>query len=108
MIAEISAASLEYIRVSVAASASGSAVNPTSGTVTFAFLATSAAPVLADFKTGSWETDTSTEPDTYMARCLVGTGGAFVPTAGTTYNVYVKIVDNPETIIRRAGLLRVT
>lgn len=104
MLAEISASSIEYVRVPVSATASGSAVDPTADTVQMAFLATSAAPVSGDWKTASWETDATTTPDTYYARCLVGS--AITLTAGT-YTVWVKVTDSPETPVKRAGLLRV-
>lgn len=105
-IAEISTASLEYVRVPVSATASGAAVNPTSGTVQMAFIDGTSAPASGDWKTASWETDSGTEPDTYYARCLVGTGGAVTLTAAT-YSVWVKVTDSPEVPVRRAGLLRV-
>jgi hypothetical protein len=106
VVAEISTASLEYVRVPISATASGSAVNPTSDTVSMAFLATTDAPASGDWKTASWETDTTPTPDVYYARCLVGSGGAVTLTAGTYY-VWVKIVDTPETPIKRAGLIKV-
>ena len=106
MVAQISTASLEYVRVQVSATASGAAVDPTGDTVNMAFLADADAPVSGDWKTASWETDTSTEPDTYWARCLIGTGGAVALTAGD-YHVWVKVTDSPEVPVLRAGQLRV-
>lgn len=106
MVVQISTATLEYVRAPVSATASGSAVNPTSDTVSMAFLSTASAPVSGDWKTASWETDTGTEPDTYYAQCLVGSGGAVTLTAGT-YHVWIKVADSPETPVIRAGLLRV-
>lgn len=105
-IAEISASSLEYVRVPVYAKASGAVVDPTGNTVKLAFMSTTAAPGVSDLKTASWETDTTTNPDTYYARCLVGSGGAVTLTAGT-YHVWVKVTDSPETPLKRAGLLKV-
>lgn len=105
-IPEISASSLEYVMVPVYAMASGAVVNPTSDAVAMAFMSSTAAPSSGDLKTASWETDATTEPDTYIARCLVGSGGAVTLTAGT-YSVWVKITDSPEVPVRRAGLLKV-
>jgi hypothetical protein len=68
---------------------------------------TSGTPASGDLKTASWETDTTTEPDTYYARCLVGPGGAVTLTAGVTYMVWVKVTDSPEVVLRRVGRLRV-
>lgn len=106
MPATISASSLEYVRVPVSATESGAAVNPTADTVTMAFMSTASAPGGSDLKTSSWETDTTTTPDTYYARCLVGSGGAVTLTAGL-YTVWVKVTDSPEAPLKRAGQLRV-
>lgn len=103
-IPEVSASSVEYVRVPVSAKASGSTVDPTADTVVMAFMSTTATPGVSDWKTSSWETDTTTDPDTYYARCLVGS--AVTLTAGTTYQVWVKVTDSPETPIKRCGLLK--
>jgi hypothetical protein len=102
----ISTASLEYVLIPVAARASGASVDPTGDTVQMAILSTEDAPVSGDFKTASWETDATTTPDTYYARCLVGTGGAIVLAAGL-YQVWVKITDSPEAPVKPAGRMRV-
>lgn len=101
---QISAGSVEYVRVMVSARESGAAVNPTSATVTMAFLTASTEPVSGDWKTASWETDASSDPDIYYARCLIGS--AVVLAAGT-YNTWVKIASSPETVIKRSGYLEV-
>lgn len=105
-----SASSLEHVLVPVSARLSGAAVNPTSDTVVMAFIASppeTAAPGALDWKTASWETNATPDPDQYEAKCLVGTGGAVVLTAGTYY-VWVKITDSPETPAKYAGVVRVT
>lgn len=104
---DISTASLAYVLVPVRARAAGAAYDPTADTVAMAFTAAAATPVTGDWKTASWETDATTTPDTYYARCLVGTGGTVALTAAT-YTVWVKITDNPETPVLRAGLVRVS
>jgi hypothetical protein len=104
-IPEISTASLEYVRVPVSATSSGAAVNPTSNTVQMAFK-TSGTPAGADWKTASWDTDTTTHPDTYRAQCLVGQSGTVTLAAGT-YAVWVRITDSPEVPAKRAGLIKV-
>jgi hypothetical protein len=91
---------LEWVRQRVSAKEAGSTVNPTADTVTMAFKA-SGDPVIGDFKTAEWETDANTNPDTYYARCLVGPGGTISLAAGT-YRIWVKIVDSPETPIKRS------
>lgn len=104
--AQISASSLEYIRVQVAAYTAGAAVNPTTDAVQMAFMVGSAVPASSDWKTATWDTDSTTVPATYRARCLVGTGGAVTLTPGT-YQVWVKVTDTPETPVKLAGPLRV-
>lgn len=99
---EISALSLEYVYVPVAARAAGAAVNPTADTVAMAFMAGATRPTSGDWKTASWDTDATT----YRARCLVGTGGAVALNPGI-YAVWVKVTDSPETPVRLAGPLKV-
>lgn len=98
----ISSLSKEYIRVAVSAKESGTAVDPTSDTVTMAFVTTDE-PVSGDFKTASWETDNGK----YYARCLVGPGGTITLSDGL-YSVWVKVTDSPEVPVLKAGTLMVT
>lgn len=105
MSAEIAAGSLQYVLVPVVYRTSGVVTSPTGYTVTMAFT-TGEAPESGDFKTASWETDATTNPDTYLARCLVGPAGAVTLTAGQ-YTVWVKVAASPETPVLKAGLLRV-
>lgn len=102
----LSTLSLEYVRVLVSATSSGSAVNPTSDTVTMAFVAEGTAPVSGDFKAATWETDSTTTPATYFARCLIGPTGTLALTAGI-YDAYVKVTDSPEVPVHKAGQIRV-
>jgi len=99
-----SALSTEYVRVSI-----GAGVDPTSDNVQMAFPATGVAPETSDWKSATWETDSTTSPPTYYARCLVGpgSGGLITLTAGGIYDVYVKIADNPETVVRNTGALAI-
>ena len=100
----ISALSTEYLRFPVAATVNGATVNPTGDTVQFAFPAAASAPVT--WFAGSWET---TAAGTYVARVLVGpTGGVITLTAGSYYDVYIKITDSPETPVRNLGTLLAT
>lgn len=101
-----SAASLEYVRVPVAARSAGVAVDPTGDTVVMAFLAGAGAPESGDWKTASWDTDSSTYPPTYRAQCLVGPAGAVTLTAGV-YSVWVKVTDSPEVPVLRAGQIKI-
>lgn len=100
----ISALSLEYVRVPVYAKEAGATVDPTGLTVQMAFTTTT--PVTGDWKSASWETDATTDPDTYYARCLVGPAGTITLSAGT-YLVWVKITSSPEIPVKFAGGLTV-
>lgn len=95
-----SSLSTEYVRVAIDAG-----VDPTADNVQMAFPVTGVAPVLGDWKSATWETSDGT----YYARCLVGPGigGVVSLTAGGLYDVYVKIADNPETVVRNTGALAV-
>ncbi len=102
----LSRLSKEYVRVAVAAEEAGAAVNPTLDVVQMAFTLNDAEPVAGDWKAATWETDASTTPATYYARCLVGPAGTVVLGAGI-YAVSVKVTDNPEVPVRKAGYVRV-
>jgi hypothetical protein len=101
MIATISAASTEYVKVAVFATKNGQVVNPTSDTVQMAF--TNAPPQTGDWKAASWET----AAPSYFARCLVGPSGV-IQLAPGTYDVWVKVTDIPEIPVKNAGRLDVT
>lgn len=97
--------SLEYVRVPVSATEEGITQNISTTVVSMAFLAEGSDPPSsgsAAWKSAGWETDESTTPDTYYARALVGPGGVQQLTAGT-WDVYVKITDSPEVVIRKAA-----
>ncbi|GIH07420.1 hypothetical protein Rhe02_54870 [Rhizocola hellebori] len=104
MSAELSVLAVTYVKVPVRVTESGASVDPTGATVQMAFTASDVDPVSGDWKTASWETDATTTPDTYLARCLVGSA---VTLAVGTYDVWVKILASPETVVDRAGFLKV-
>lgn len=91
----------EYVKVPVAAEIAGVTVDPTSDTVTMCVLASTATPVDADWHAASWETDNSGLRPVYLARYLTG------PLTAGRYEVWVKVVHSPETIVRDAGPLLV-
>jgi hypothetical protein len=105
--AEISSLSLEYVYVPVAAKVAGVAVDPSADAVALAFMVGRADPAPGDWKTASWDTDATTTPATYRARCLVGPAGAVQLVPGV-YQVWVKINDSPEVPVKLAGPLKVT
>jgi hypothetical protein len=95
---KISTLSTRYLRCSVAATDSGAPVNPTASVVSFAFMSNDSSPASGDWKTGSWET----AGEEYLARCLVGVGGAVVLPVGT-YTVWLKLILAPETLVEAVG-----
>ncbi len=102
----ISALSTEYVRVSVAASISGSDIDPTGDTVQMAFVVPDTFPASGDWKTASWETDATQIPPIHYVRALVGPSGVIDLTAAV-WDVFVKVQDNPETPLKKAGPVRV-
>ena|SRR5947209_446156 len=102
----ISAQSTEYIRCQIQATNAGVAVDPTSDTVQMAFVAEGTTPLSGDWKTASWEIDTTQSPTADFARALVGSGGVITLVAGTTYDCWIKVSDNPEVPVKKAGSLR--
>ena len=103
----LSVLSLEYVLVPVSAKENGVAVDISGDVVALAFTLQDVAPLSGDWEAATWETDATTTPDTYLAKCLVGPGGAATLSAGT-YDVYVKVTDSPEIMVRKAGNLEVT
>lgn len=105
-ILKLSVLTKEYVKIAVKAKVAGAFVNPTTDTVQMAFV-TSGAPTGGDWKAASWETDATTEPDTYFARCLVGGvgTGATAELAVGDYEIWIKITDTPEVPARPNGRL---
>lgn len=108
MTATLSSLATTYVRIPVYADNLGVQVNPTSYEVDMAFIPVlaNAAPGTSDWKVGSWAT---TAIGGYVAQCLVGpSGGAITLVNGTTYNVWIRILANPETFIENTGQLQIT
>jgi hypothetical protein len=101
----MSTLSTEYVRVKVAATVNGAAINPTSDAVQFAFTLDGANPT--SWVSGSWETDATGQVAIYYARTLVGPSGGTVLAAGT-WTVWLKVTDSPETPVRQVGVLIVS
>lgn len=75
--------------------------------VFFAILAKGARPTDGDWIAGSWDPDVTSSP--FRARVLVGPeGGVMTLTKGASYDVWVKVDDNPETPIRLSGTITAT
>lgn len=106
----VSVLSAEFIKVRVQATVNGvTPYNPTADVVQFACPAREADPVGGDWFNGQWETETIVTPNgtvaIYRALGLIGSGGKVL--ARGSYDVYVKIFDNPETPVRFVGVLEV-
>ena len=102
--AQIAAASTEWVRWRVDAVKSGLPYDPTSDPVSFAVVPTGQVPAAGDWTAGSWET---WPVGVHVAQVLVGADGTITVPAGE-YDVWVKIVDVAETPIRQVGTLIVT
>lgn len=106
---EISALSLEYVKVPVNAIVDGAPYDPTTATVKLAFKPLGVAPQAGDWQTGSWETASGgTSSARYWARCLVGPGGTITLPVGQ-YVVWVQVnaVAAGEEPVLEAGTLLV-
>ena len=102
-----SALSTEYIRVPVFATDGSSEIVPTSDVVEMAFVPPGTSPAELDWESATWETDTNTTPVTYYARCLVGPDGGVVTLTESLYDVFVRVGDNPETVVHRTGAIAI-
>lgn len=102
----ISVLSTAYVKCQISATEGGTTVDPTSGTVEFAFIseALGTSPVSGDWKAGSWETGSD---GGYWGRCLVGPSGTVTLAAGS-YDVWTRITKAPETVVKRVGILVIT
>lgn len=87
-----------YMRCTVSATDSGSPVNPTTGTVEFAFLTNESNPASGDWHAGVWET----AGDEYLGRILLGPNGTY-DLAVATYNVWIRVVYSGETVVENIG-----
>jgi hypothetical protein len=103
-----SVASLQLIRYQVTATLNGAPYNPVTDVVQFGFTTGVAQNITpTSWVPGSWETDALGTGTIYVARCLVGPTGDFIPEAGTRYNVWIKITDSPEQPVIQVGQLQI-
>lgn len=92
--------SLEYLPIKVTATKLGNPYDPTGDVVQVALPVINAAPT--DWKDGVWQT----VDGNFFANILVGPGGDFDLDVGN-YDILVKITDNPEIPLKRAGMLSI-
>lgn len=95
-----------YVRAPVEIKVDGVPVNVTVDVVQFAFMSNppSAKPGVSDWHGASWDT---VAPAEYVAQCLVGPGAGGVVLSAGVYDVWVKVVDNPEIPTQNTGLLSI-
>lgn len=96
---QVSSVSKQYVTVPVAESITGG--DPTGDNVALSFPAPGDDPTV--FVAGQW----LTENGIYYAQALVGPGTSAILINGF-YDVYVKVTDNPEVPVIKAGLLEIT
>jgi hypothetical protein len=100
--------STQYVLIPVTATKAGVAYNPTSDTVTMAFMPTpTQVPQTSDFVAGSWSTNASSVLFPYSAKCLVGPAGTITLGIGT-YVIYLKVSDSPEIPVLIVGQLQIS
>lgn len=90
-----SVGSLEYVPIVIVAKLNGVVYDPTSLPVEMAFTASDQTAPPTSFTAASWDTDSSGATPLYVAKVLVGPGGAIVLTVGV-WNPWVKITASPE------------
>lgn len=95
---KISHLSTEYLHVAVTDEINAS--DPTADPVSFAFVEVGEEP--SSWVTGSWDPDSSD----YFARVLIGPDGESLEVG--TYDVWIRMTDTPEVVIRKVGRLTVT
>jgi hypothetical protein len=107
-----SVSTLQYIRIAVHATVNGNAsYNPTGDTVQFGFqnqATTSSSTAPSAWVAALWETDVVSGQTVYVAKCLVGPGGTFVPTANSNWWLWIFVQDSPEQPKIFVGELRIT
>lgn len=96
------ATSLQYVPVIVTAVGA----NPTTDPVAIAFTTPGTDPQSGDWKTASWNTTVTLGTNQYEAQCLVGPGGTVTLATGS-YQIWVKVTDNPEVPQLPAGMLTI-
>lgn len=103
-----SALSTEYIRVRIRAKEAGVDQDLSGLTVKMAFIAPGSSPGASDWKTATWDTDSTVDPDAYYAQCLVGPNGGVITLTAQEWNVWSKVTDTPEEVIQNHGPMRIT
>lgn len=99
---EIKVQSLEYLAIKVTANKDGSVYDPTDDDVKIALPVINEDPITGDWKSANWQTIDSE----HFARLLIGPAGDITLERGD-YDILVKIIDDPEIPVLRAGRLSI-
>lgn len=103
-----SQASLQFVQATVTPIVGGVPYNPTADTVEMTFIPPGTSAVGAQWFTGEWASSESVGGGgSYLAQCLVGPGGTTQLAPGS-YQVCVRVTDNPEIPVMNAYLLTIT
>lgn len=94
--------SLEYLPVKIKATRLGEDYDPTADLVQMALPVIDIDPVTDDWKNAIWQTVN----DDFIANILVGPGGDIELGRGD-YDILIKITDDPEVPVLRAGMLKI-
>lgn len=95
----MSSLATEYVKLQLSATENGVPVDPTFGTVEFAFMDQSETPGSGDWVEGEWE---SSLYATYYARCLVGPLGPIELPVGE-YDVWIRADLDPQLLVDKIG-----
>ena len=86
------------------ATVNGADYNPTSDTVSFAFI-TTGEPGSGDWHGGTWAAATTS--GACVAQILIGPANSGIPLGPGTYEVWVKVTDSPEVPVIEADTLQI-
>jgi hypothetical protein len=102
----IPSVSTEPVRIPVRVTENGLPGDPTTATVSAAFLAdVDDEPTAGDWVMATWETSGSN--GTHYANCLIGPGGTKTLTDGT-WHVWIRIQHDTQDIQRPCGTIRIS
>lgn len=99
----------EYLAYAEQVLVSGLPINPVADVVQFAFMPNpaNANPGTTDWHSGQWYTTGLGGTNAYFAEILVGPGAGGVALAVGLWNVWVKILDNPQVPVRLVDTLQI-
>ena len=100
----ISVLSTQYVQLPVTATLDGAPYNPAGDPVSFAFTPVGRKPAAGDWNGGTWVTLPS---GAYMAQILVGPANFGIALPVGSYQIWLRVTDNPEVPVQPADELRI-